>query len=398
MQKKINHLQLLPLSKAMDLFHKFMNTVAPPTSLFLLLLFLLFKFLLSILRSFFCENVAGKVVLITGASSGIGEHLAYEYAKRGACLVLVARREKRLREVANRARAFGSPDVVVVCADVSKVDDCKRTIDEAMNHFGRLDYLVNNAGIISVCMLEDSPEITNFKPVMDINFWGSVYTTYFAAPHLRKSKGKIVVIASSAGWVPVPRMSIYNASKAALISFYETLRNEFWPDIRITIVTPGFVESEMTQGKYLTKEGVMGIDQELRDVKLLSPLNIPMQLSNLRFLFLFLFLFFWLNSFHVGGQVQVSAVPVVSADGTAKAVVDSACRGDRYLTVPWWFGVTFLWKMFSPEVLDWFLRLLYVTGPGISERDAISKKILELTGAKKFLYPASIQSPELKAD
>ncbi|KAF8400002.1 hypothetical protein HHK36_015875 [Tetracentron sinense] len=342
----------------MDLFHKFMNTVAPPT-LFLLVLCLLFKFLLSILRSFFCENVAGKVVLITGASSGIGEHLAYEYAKRGACLVLVARREKRLREVANRARAFGSPDVVVVCADVSKVDDCKRTIDEAMNHFGRLDHLVNNAGIISVCMLEDSPEITNFKPVMVLH--ASTSPSLFPAPHLRKSKGKIVVIASSAGWVPVPRISIYNASKAALISFYETLRNEFWPDIRITIVTPGFVESEMTQGTYLTKEG-------------------------------------GLNSFHVGGQVLVRAGPVASADGTAKAVVDSACRGDRYLTVPWWFGVTFLWKMFSPEVLDWFLRLLYVTGPGISERDAISKKILELTGAKKFLYPASIQSPELKAD
>ncbi|KAF8390678.1 hypothetical protein HHK36_025205 [Tetracentron sinense] len=121
---------------------------------------------MSILSSIFSENVAGKVVLITGASSGIGEHLAYEYARRGACLVLVARRETRLREVAERACGFGSPEVVVVRADVSKVDDCRRFVDETVNHFGRLDHLLNNAGVASVCKFEDATDITKLVPVM----------------------------------------------------------------------------------------------------------------------------------------------------------------------------------------------------------------------------------------
>ncbi|KAF8390677.1 hypothetical protein HHK36_025204 [Tetracentron sinense] len=349
----------------MDLIHKFMNIVVPPTALFTLSLFLppflFFKLFMSILSSIFSENVAGKVVLITGASSGIGEQLAYEYAKRGACLVLVARRENRLREVADRAYGFGSPDVVVVHADVSKVDECKRCVDEAVNYFGRLDHLVNNAGIASVCMFEEATDITNFAPVMDTNFWGSVFTTYFAVPHLRKSKGRIIVMASAAGWLPVPRMSIYNASKAALIILYETLRIEFGADIKVTIVTPGYIESEMTQGKFLTKEGVMEVDQEMRDV-------------------------------------QVGVIPVGYAEGCAKAIVKGACRGERYLTEPSWFKVTYLWKVFCPEVVEWWYHFLCETGPGNSQRDAFSKIILDLTGGHKFLYPTSIQSPELKAD
>ncbi|XP_010249449.1 PREDICTED: 11-beta-hydroxysteroid dehydrogenase 1B-like [Nelumbo nucifera] len=347
------------------LIHKFMNIVAPPTTLITLILFLppflVFKCFFYIFRAIFSENVAGKVVLITGASSGIGEQLAYQYAKRGARLLLVARRKNCLQEVAEKARGFGSPDVVVVQADVSKVDDCKRFVDEAISHFGRMDHLVSNAGIASVCMFEDSSDITKFAPIMDTNFWGSVYTAYFAVPHLRKSKGKIIVNASSAGWLPLPRMSVYNASKAAVINFYETLRVELGRDIGITIVTPGFTESEMMQGKFLTKEGEMQVDQEMRDV-------------------------------------EVGTFPVEKAEGCAKAIVKSACRGDRYLTQPLWFRVMFVWKVVCPHVLEWFYRLLYVTPPGTSQRDAPSKKILHHTAANNLLYPSSIQSLETRAD
>lgn len=94
----------------------------------------------------------------------------------------------------------------------------------------------------------------------------------------------------------------------------------------------------------------------------------------------------------------MSVVPVVSAEACANASVNSACHGDKYLTEPSWMKVTLYWKAFCPEILEWCSRLLLITKPGTSEREALSKKILDLTGAKKFLYPPSIQSPELKVD
>ncbi|XP_015865828.3 11-beta-hydroxysteroid dehydrogenase A-like [Ziziphus jujuba] len=348
-----------------DLIHMFLNVAAPTFTFFSLLFFLppflFFNFFLSIVRYIFSEDVAGKVVLITGASSGIGEHLAYEYARRGARLALVARRENRLREVAEQAEQIGSPDVLMIGADVSKVEDCKRIVDQTVDHFGTLDHLVNNAGISSVCMLEEVDEITNLRPVMDTNFWGSVYTTRFAIPHLRNSRGKIVVLSSSSAWLPMPRTSIYNASKAALLMFFDTLRVEFGSDIKITIVTPGFIESELNQGKYLQGEGKMTVDQDMRDV-------------------------------------QVSVMPVGRAKACAKAIVNSACRGQRYLTEPSWFKVTYIWKVLCPDVIEWAYRLLYLTNPGTSPSEAPSKKILDYTGAKNLLYPSSIQTPGVKTD
>ncbi|KAI5562981.1 hypothetical protein BDE02_15G086600 [Populus trichocarpa] len=299
----------------MDLIHKVLNIVLPPITLILLLLFfpyfLVSKFISRIKRSINSEKVAGKVVLITGASSGIGEYLAYEYARRGACLALSARREERLRAVADKARELGSPDVIVVATDISKVEDCERFVNEAMNHFGKLDHLVNNAGVAQIDMFEDCKQISDFATIMNTNFWGSVYASHFAIPHLRKSKGRIVGISSIAGWCSVPRMSFYSASKAAITSFYETLRAEFGSDIRITIVTPGVVDSEMTQGDFLSKG-------------------------------------------------QMDFVLAESTERCAKAIVDSACRGDRYLVEPSWTRITFLMKVLCPEVLEWWFHRILV--------------------------------------
>ncbi|CAK9138276.1 unnamed protein product [Ilex paraguariensis] len=359
----------------MDLIHRFLNLVAPPATFFTLLFFVpplyFFKCFLSFVSSVFYEDVTGKVVLITGASSGIGEHLAYEYAKRGACLSICARREHRLRYVAERALELGATDVIAVRADVSNVNDCKLLVDETLDRFGRLDHLVNNAGINQVCLLEEADDITDYRPVMviralpssqDINFWGSVYTTRFAAPHLRNSKGKIIALSSVVSWLPVPRMSLYNASKAAVMQFFETLRVEFAPDVKITIVTPGLVESELTRGKYLTKGGKLVLDPEMRDV-------------------------------------QVGIGPVATTDYCAKAIVDGVCRGDRYVTVPAWFRVTYLWRVFWPEVIDWTYRLLFNPRPGASPEEALSKRLLDLTGAQKILYPETLQIPaEQKGD
>ncbi|KAK4846629.1 hypothetical protein QYF36_020063 [Acer negundo] len=350
----------------MELIHMFLNLVAPPITFFSLCFFLppflCLKFFISLLNSIFTtKDLTGKVVIITGASSGIGEHLAYEYASRGACLALCARREKSLEDVAETAREIGSPDVITVRGDVSKVDDCRRLVEETVDHFGRLDHLVNNAGLCAVCMFEDSDNITNFKHLMDTNFWGSVYTTRFAVPYLRNTKGNIVALSSADAWLPMPRHSFYNASKAAMLSFFETLRVELGQDINVTIVTPGFIESELTQGKFLTRKGKVEVDQEMRDV-------------------------------------QVSAAPIGSVISCAKAIVNSACRGERYLTEPSWFRVTYWLKVFCPEVIEWSYRLFYLTRPGDPSTEALSKRVLDFTGTKNVLYPTSIQSPDIKTE
>ncbi|XVF49577.1 hypothetical protein PTKIN_Ptkin04bG0023600 [Pterospermum kingtungense] len=326
----------------MDLIDKLMTVIVATISLVILIVFhhpcRFLKSLLSTARTLFKENVTGKVVLITGASSGIGEHLAYEYARRGARLALVARREQRLQEVASICEIIGSPEAVYVLADVSKIEDCKRFVDATVNHFGQLDHLVTNAGVAPMCLFEDYDDITKAIPAMDINL----------QQHLKKRKGKIIVIASVAGWLYAPRMCFYNASKAALISFYETLKIEFGIQIGITIVTPGLIDTEMTGGKVLSKEGKLEVDQEIRDV-------------------------------------QVSVMPLESVDKCAKAIVDNACRGERYLTVPSWAEAPLLWKVFCPEIIDWWNWLLLMTRPGSSPDAAPSKMIFDIArGVKEF--------------
>ncbi|CAI9113132.1 OLC1v1013675C1 [Oldenlandia corymbosa var. corymbosa] len=319
------------------------------------------KYLVAAINTVFSEDVSGKVVVITGASSGIGEHMAYEYARRGACLVLAARREKSLREVADRALELGSPDVVVVRADVSNVDDCRRVIDQTMNHFGRLDHLVNNAGLAGVCLLEDVEDITGFRSIMDINFWGSVYMTRFALPYLRNSGGRVVVLSSAASWMPAPRMHVYNASKAALVQFFDTLRVEFGPDIGVTIATPGWIESEMTQGKFVGKHGELELDPEMRDV-------------------------------------QISLMPVERVDECAKAIVRGACRGHRYITEPQWFKYTYFWKVFAPELMEYLYRIMFVTSFGPSSTDTLGKKLVDYSGGDRILYPESVRAPLPKTE
>ncbi|XP_042484414.1 11-beta-hydroxysteroid dehydrogenase A-like isoform X2 [Macadamia integrifolia] len=311
----------------MKLIHKLLNLVLPLITLLAICLILpflsIFRFVHWIFRYLFPENLKGKVVLITGASSGIGEHLAYEYAQKGAYLGLVARREDNLREVADRAAQLGSPDVLVIRADVSKVDQCKQFIDVVVNHFGRLDHLVCNAGIGVHCAFEDAPNVTNF--VQDVNFWGSIYPTYFAIPYLKRFKGKIVVTASVAGWMIQPRGSVYCASKAALIQFYDNLRVELAPNVSITIVSPGFVDSELTRGKLLTKRGEVEVDPVIRNM--------------------------------------VHGMPIESTVECAKAIVAAASRGDKYITEPWWYNVFYPSRILCPEVVDWSCRLVHSVMP-----------------------------------
>ncbi|KAL3621573.1 hypothetical protein CASFOL_036485 [Castilleja foliolosa] len=156
----------------MDLINGFLNILVPILSITTFCCFfpayLCFKSLQYIWSSLFTENLAGKVVVIAGASSGIGEHLAYEYGKRGAFLVIGARRVNSLREVAERVYLLGSPRAIPIQTDISKLDDCRRLIDEAINQFGRLDHLVLSAGVTPVSLFEDTFKVTNFSPAMQV--------------------------------------------------------------------------------------------------------------------------------------------------------------------------------------------------------------------------------------
>ncbi|XP_020697957.1 LOW QUALITY PROTEIN: 11-beta-hydroxysteroid dehydrogenase 1B-like [Dendrobium catenatum] len=350
----------------MDIFNGFLSVIMHVLIAVFLLIYLPVSWIWRLIifvffKPFYKEDVGGKVILITGASSGIGEELAYQYATKGASLVLVARREQALKEVAIAALGKGSPDVLVIKADISIQSECKRVIEEAIAHFTKLNHLVLNAGLVSSSLFDEITNISAFNRIMDINFWGAVYTTYYAIPHLKNSRGNIIVTTSIAGRVPPARMSFYNASKAALIRFYETLRAELGSDIRITILTPGFIASELTKGKFLQKGGEIAVNEEIRDV-------------------------------------QIGFFPVGCTDKFAEIVVESACRGDEYVTWPSWYQPLHALMFFAPEIINWYSRLLYVTKPGADSSKALSRKILEATGAKKFLYPTSIRSSTIKMD
>uniref|UniRef100_A0A0A9CMM9 Uncharacterized protein n=1 Tax=Arundo donax TaxID=35708 RepID=A0A0A9CMM9_ARUDO len=348
----------------MDLVNSVLNWVGTPAMVGSLLLFYppyyLFKTCYSFLSWLFPEDLAGKVVLITGASSGIGEQLAYQYAMKKASLVLVARREWSLRQVADQAFELGARDVIILPGNVANPDDCKRFVQMAISHYGRLDHLVCNASIASVGAFEEIPDVSNYSSQLVVNFWGSVQTTFAALPHLKRSRGRIVVTASATGWNPVPRMSFYNAANAALVNFFETLRTELGSEVGITIVTPGWIESEMSKGKFLKEHSELEVDQEMRDA-------------------------------------QIGLFPVEYAKNCAKAIVQAARQGERYLTVPAWFRTMYLWRVFAPEVVEICYRLLYMHGHGASQTDAPRRKIAE-SGGKQLLYPTSLRSDDIKSD
>ena len=190
-----------------------------------------------------------KVIIITGASSGIGAELARQLGRMSAKLVLAARNEAKLLHVAKHLHG-----AMIVPTDVTDEAQCKRLIDQAIKQFGRIDMLVNNAGISQWAMFEDITDISLFKTIMDVNFHGTVYCTYHALPHLQKSKGLIVGISSLTGKVGVPTRTAYSASKHAMEGFLNALRIEqMEKGVDVSIISPGFVQSDV-------RKNAIGID------------------------------------------------------------------------------------------------------------------------------------------
>ena len=188
-------------------------------------------------------ELAGKVVVITGSSTGLGLIVARHAAQNGAKLVLAARGEADLRAAESELRAMGA-DVIAVPADVSDEGQARNLIARAIERFGRVDILVNNAGIISVGPVE-TMTVDDYKEAMETNFWGELYPTLAVLPHMRsQGSGRIANVVSVGGKVSVPHLLPYSASKFALTGLTEGLRAELAKDnILVTGIYPGTIRT-----------------------------------------------------------------------------------------------------------------------------------------------------------
>lgn len=189
----------------------------------------------------FKENV----VVLTGASTGIGEAMAHELAGRGAWLVLAARNAQKLEVVAAECRRRGGR-VLVVPTDVTSEDECRELMERAVVEYGGIDTLINNAGLSMWMKFEDVEDLASLEYLTRVNYFGSMYCTYYALPHLKRARGRIVAIASVAARTGIPTRTGYAASKHAMVGFFESLRIEVEDDgISVTIAFPDFVASGM---------------------------------------------------------------------------------------------------------------------------------------------------------
>ena len=189
--------------------------------------------------------VQGKVALVTGASSGIGEATAIALARAGARVAIAARRRDRLDGVAGRIADLRSESLVLE-ADVAQPEQAETIVARTVERWGRLDVLVNNAGLMALSPI-DRARVEDWKRMLDLNLLGLMVATRAALPHMRRQKdGHVVNISSTAGRVANPDASVYAATKFGVGAFSEALRREVYKDnIRVTLIEPGAVATEL---------------------------------------------------------------------------------------------------------------------------------------------------------
>lgn len=186
-----------------------------------------------------------KVVIITGGSSGIGKALAFELGKERCKLIITGRNLDNLEQTSHELSIKGIENHYIV-ADSSLEYDNKRIVAEAIYQYGRIDIVINNAGITMRSMFEDADIDATIRKVMDINFFGTVYLTQAALPYIKKSKGTIVGISSIAGFRGLPVRSGYSASKFAVNGFLEAIRTELLhTGVNVLTACPGFTSSNI---------------------------------------------------------------------------------------------------------------------------------------------------------
>ncbi|MEP7150052.1 MAG: SDR family NAD(P)-dependent oxidoreductase, partial [Acidobacteriota bacterium] len=207
---------------------------------------------------------SSKVVLITGASSGIGEGLALELAKRGTVLGLVARRKEMLRDLADRCKSAGGTARVLTC-DVTDADAVQKAANELRSEFGYIDILIANAGIGG-----NNRETRDLRPdavkkVIDINLLGAANSVYAVLPHmLDRGSGHLVAISSLAGFRGLPKSAAYSASKAGMTAFFESVRLDVQHrGVDVTIIQPGFIKTPLTSGRENKMPFLMELDDAI---------------------------------------------------------------------------------------------------------------------------------------
>ena len=197
-----------------------------------------------------------KVAIVTGASSGIGLATATLLAKYKAKVVLAARSEDKLNELSRELSQY--TEVLSVKTDVSVESDCRNLIEQTIARFGRIDILINNAGISMRAMFRDL-DLNVIRRLMDVNFWGTVYCTKYALPYLLESKGSIVGVISTAGYKGLPGRTGYSASKFAINGFLDTLRSEHLYDgLHVMIYAPGFTASNIRKTALMADGSMQG--------------------------------------------------------------------------------------------------------------------------------------------
>lgn len=206
----------------------------------------------------------GKTVIVTGASSGIGLATAREFSRVGANVVLAARNIDRLREIESEL-----PRALAVECDVTSEDQCRRMVERAVERFGGVDVLINNAGLSMRALLDDA-QIDVLRRLMEVNFWGTVYCTKFGLPYIQASRGSVVGVSSVAGFHGLPARTGYSASKYAMQGFLETVRIEnLKKGVHVMIVAPGFTESNV-RFSALTADGTAQGESPRKEDKMMS--------------------------------------------------------------------------------------------------------------------------------
>jgi dehydrogenase/reductase SDR family protein 7B len=209
-----------------------------------------------------------KVVIITGASSGIGKACAIAFSDAGAKVVLAARDGDKLKEVETILKEKGR-GVLSVITDVTKEEDCKHLIESTVSHFGKIDVMICNAGISMRALFVDV-DLNVLKRLMDVNFWGTVYCSKYALPYLISSKGSLVGISSIAGKKGLPGRTGYSASKFAMEGFLETLRTENIPNgLHVLVACPGFTTSNI-RNTALSKDGKQQGESSRNEAKMMA--------------------------------------------------------------------------------------------------------------------------------
>lgn len=195
-------------------------------------------------------KLQNKVVWVTGASSGIGEALAYVLAEKGARIILSARRKEELERVKGNCVAAAQPNVRILPLDLTQPETLKLSTEAAIQIFGHVDILVNNGGISQRSFAKDT-RIDVDRRIMEVNYFGAVALTKHLLPHfLQRKSGHFVTVSSVTGIFGTPYRSGYAASKHALHGFFDSLRAELWSDVKngiaVTMVCPGFIQTPIT--------------------------------------------------------------------------------------------------------------------------------------------------------